>query len=142
MKIRIVKRYYCDYCKKGMFRESAMRTHEEHCTLNPNRSCRMCDIAGTDNDLKALLAMMPKDVIKHESLALDVFCRDNIANAEDILTAFEKMKNEAGGCPACILAVIRQLNSTVYFEFDYKKEVDSFWKSYNQERAYSARDYY
>ena len=34
--------YYCDYgCKKYLLSPSGMEKHERHCSLNPNRICRM-----------------------------------------------------------------------------------------------------
>jgi len=33
--------YYCDYCRKYKLTPHSMGVHETHCTLNPNRVCRM-----------------------------------------------------------------------------------------------------
>lgn len=35
-------RYYCDHCNKAGGHAGHMRTHEQHCTSNPFRACRMC----------------------------------------------------------------------------------------------------
>ena len=42
MKTLLKKVYYCDFCKKKGMSASAMSVHEKHCTLNPNRQCRLC----------------------------------------------------------------------------------------------------
>jgi len=48
MKEKIKKVYYCDFCKRHTLTINSMVKHEKHCTLNPNRICRVCD--GEDDD--------------------------------------------------------------------------------------------
>lgn len=98
MRKKRVWRYYCDYCNKGQCRP--LTTHEEHCTKNPNRRCRMCHWAKL------------KTVPMVELI--------NAANA-----GIEKLREAAQGCPACMLAGIRQ--STASCEFDYPVEREQFW---------------
>ena len=33
--------YYCGFCRKYKLTSFAMKVHERHCTLNPDRKCRM-----------------------------------------------------------------------------------------------------
>lgn len=33
--------YYCEFCKKYKLTPQSMVIHETHCTLNPDRICRM-----------------------------------------------------------------------------------------------------
>ena len=42
MKEKIKKVYYCDFCGKHRLTSNSMLLHEKHCTLNPNRVCRVC----------------------------------------------------------------------------------------------------
>jgi hypothetical protein len=42
MKTKIVNRYYCDHCRKGMYRKPAMERHEAICFSNRNRWCLKC----------------------------------------------------------------------------------------------------
>jgi hypothetical protein len=42
MKTKIKKVYYCEFCKKKTMTINSMTLHEKHCTLNPNRECRLC----------------------------------------------------------------------------------------------------
>jgi len=39
----IVKKsvFYCDFCRKYKLTSYAMKVHEKHCTMNPDRVCRM-----------------------------------------------------------------------------------------------------
>ncbi len=46
MKERLKKIYYCDFCKKHRMMINAMEKHEDSCTLNPNRVCRVEDCDG------------------------------------------------------------------------------------------------
>lgn len=43
MKIETKKVYYCEFCRKHSLASWSIKVHEEHCTLNPKRSCRMCE---------------------------------------------------------------------------------------------------
>jgi len=33
--------FYCDFCRKYKLTSHAMKLHEERCTMNPDRVCRM-----------------------------------------------------------------------------------------------------
>jgi hypothetical protein len=88
MKIKTVKRYYCDFCKKQGGSSFYMRRHELHCTNNPKRACRLCALGNGGNGC-------------------------DIAEAVKILgtghdAKFKAMREFVDGCPACMLAVIRQ----------------------------------
>ena len=133
MKIRTVKQYCCDFCGKKKYTVSAMIKHEKHCTKNINRVCRMCDILGTANDIKELIAMIPMPVFTDDR-NINGFIIDEIKNQKELNESFEKMKEKAGNCPACILAVIRNIGHYHVFEYDYKKEVEKFWNDENENR--------
>lgn len=127
---KTVKRHYCEYCKKAMSQRPAMEKHEKHCTLNLNRSCRMCDVIGEHNDIKTLLAMIPNQIITKENCVIFEIDYDQVSNESEILQAFREMKEKANNCPACILAVLRQYrkeNDRMYIPWDYKENVDAFW---------------
>jgi len=133
MKSKKVTQYSCDHCGKKKYTLHSMIVHEEHCTLNPDRKCRMCQLIGSDNDIKTLLAMIPKDVEEEKALNIfdDVYVEfPEIINRKEILDAFLKMKEAADSCPACILAVVRQLKSKVVFNFNYKKEAMEVFASF------------
>ena len=83
-------RYYCDYCKKSGGSGSAMAIHEKHCTMNPNRVCRFC-ATGADWGME-----------QHPigDLIAALGCGDE--------AGMKALRELAQGCPACILAAIRQ----------------------------------
>jgi len=97
-------RYYCDYCKKSG--GNSLAIHETHCTMNPDRICRMCEIGGEKQQpIKTALAAL------------------------DGRTDLKLLRLAVHNCPACILAAIRQAEPNHDFshigrdeEFDYKKE--------------------
>lgn len=100
MRKKRVWRYYCDYCDKGACRP--LTKHEEHCTKNPNRRCRMCHWAKL-----------------HTRPVAELISAAN--------TSVKRLRTVSQGCPACMLAGIRQ--STADCEFDYPAEREQFWQN-------------
>lgn len=84
MKTVLRPRYYCDFCKKSGGGSHAMKTHEAHCTNNPNRDCRMCALLGGGDDLPELIK---------------VALTGNVG----------ALREAANGCAPCMLAAIRQV---------------------------------
>ena len=111
MKERTVKRYICDYCRKGFWRKGSALVHEKFCGLNVNRECWMCKENGLDFTPAPLL-----------DLVLDCGC-----DWKDVMRA-------ASGCPLCTLGAVMRANkeyglcrrSEEYIWFDYKDELKKF----------------
>ena len=79
-------RYKCDFCGKTSGSGGHMARHEKHCTMNPQRVCR---VNGEHTpDLPALIAALG--------------CGDK----DGVRRLWEAAPRE--GCPACMLAAIRQ----------------------------------
>lgn len=133
MNKRLAWRYSCEFCKKSGCSGGAMAKHEKHCTLNPQRECRMCK--------------KPKPMV-----GLVEFAKTAKPGDENAKSNAAALSDEAGGCPACTLAAIRQsgLNNfeiigrdkdgnTIIeppaFDFDYKAAKDDWWADHNAERA-------
>ena len=121
-------RYYCEHCKKGSGSPSYMKRHEAACTLNPNRICRM-----------------------HGRPTLSRDRLTEIMNAE----GFPAMCKAADECPACILSVVRQLNSFGELgesivigpqdgrqEWSYAEAKKKWWEAVNASREETMFDYY
>jgi hypothetical protein len=112
MKIRRVNRYYCDHCKKSTGTKAAMVRHEERCTANPNRVCHMCQqLELAQADIELLKAVLPHP----DKLFIEVCDGEGhtcLLNRDDgketAKAAIEQLRAAAGGCPACILAALRQ----------------------------------
>jgi hypothetical protein len=132
MKVKQVNRYYCDYCAKSRGTKHSMEVHEKHCTMNPNRQCRMCK----SGNVPELLRLMP-----NPDLFFDVddgmggfknYQTDMQAGLQNVLDATE-------GCPACTLAVLRQSYTRFLVEWNYEEACKEWWDAVNdagQQRSY------
>jgi hypothetical protein len=104
------KVHYCEHCKKHGMRGPAIKTHEEHCTLNPKRTCRLC---GRKEGIEEVL--------------------DGYKDFEDGKQVdVAELMDSLNDCPACTLAVIRcaKLSNV---EFDYEKEMKEWWTEHNRD---------
>lgn len=109
MKIKIKNVYYCEYCNKHRLRKNIIEEHEKHCTLNPNRECRLC---GNKN-------------IKH---IIKKYHKKKKFSLKDI-------KKDVSDCPNCILTVLRCVKLYI-IEFDYKGALKEWWNNENQDEGY------
>ena len=110
-------RYYCDYCKKSGASGGHMARHEKSCTMNPNRTCLMCQYGNNDQ------AEMP-----------DLLEALKIAN--------EKLREVSGNCPICILSALRQSGYPgIFQDFNFEKEKEMFWDEINRDRHESRYNY-
>jgi len=101
-----------------------MRKHEKACTNNPERKCGMCGVSGSEyiKDLIHVLHKCPKE----EEYGLFV------ANIDEF-------RHHADGCPACMLAAIRQSDLIVQC-FDFNEEKARFWDAVNNGNFDDSRD--
>jgi hypothetical protein len=112
-----VWRYRCNYCDHANCSASAVSRHERACTLNPNRVCGMCKVAGfVQKPIAELLAAM-------------------VGSAR--LDRWEPLREATNNCPACMLAGIRQspLGELYIFDFDYRAERKRFWEAQEAAKA-------
>lgn len=142
MKTKTVKRHWCDFCNKAGLQARAMAKHEQHCTLNPARDCRVCGLLGGSmhvgaERMTALVAILPDPT---EFLAASCWM-DNTDSPytrlmADLATAMPKLREEVDNCPACILAALRQKKIPVPMVegFDFKAEMQSIFNDINSER--------
>lgn len=115
MRVQTKKVYYCDFCGKRRLQRKAMEKHEMHCTLNPDRICRW------------FLPEYP-DVKQHTTRrGLARWLRLRAPLTKEII---EKLREEACGCPACMLSALRQSGlKDIHYGvgygrvFDYEEEV-------------------
>lgn len=109
-------RYYCDHCKKSGGSAYHLKRHEERCTANPDRKCGICDnIGDSPRPIKELI----------------------IAIGSGGEQGLERVRDISINCPACILAAIRQSGindkgAEQFIEYDFHKELASFWSDYNE----------
>lgn len=127
MKIVTRKVYYCEFCKKHGLTSNSIKEHEQHCTANPNRECRMC---------------------YDGPLSFDIQVKEDY-NRDGSVSWTEKAINIKGDeCPACILAFVRQNKVTNIIlsrdknggwdSWNYKEAVNKWWQNNpRDEREYS-----
>jgi hypothetical protein len=139
MKKKLVYRYTCDFCGKKNYSASAMNKHEKHCTKNPDRKCRMCELIGENYNLKQLISEIPKPIDFNGESGVDFSWYTNIDEINNAINNIKKSVN----CPACILAAIRQNGINVpATNFNITKEFQTFWDSYNDDHCDQPSDYF
>lgn len=131
MRTKLVNRYYCDFCPKSGCSSGAMKRHEKHCTMNPERACRMCQRGEVEQQPMADLLACLRTVCDDANWYTDDCWQ---RNAQECL---ERLKEVASGCPACILAAIRQHGMVTYmFDFDYPKEAKGWLENAAKDVVY------
>ena len=134
-------RYYCDYCKKAGGSQGHMEAHEKHCTLNPERSCRVCYLLGdlVTKPVSELIALLPDPEEhwneSHNPYQDHTYYSSSLKDATH--AALPALREATEECPACIMAAIRQAGIPVPMvtNFDFKKEMDSLWPYINDLQA-------
>jgi hypothetical protein len=143
MKIKLVNRYCCDFCKKKKYTKAAMNNHESHCTINPNRRCRVCEkIEGSDSPNLTgpqMIAILPnvKDFEKTNE-NWGGTCIDEGELCKAIELKIDELRSAVNNCPVCLLAAFRQAKIPLYSLgkiFNYTDEMKSFWDDYNSVRS-------
>lgn len=128
MKKKRVWRYYCGFCKKSGCSSGHMKRHEEGCTRNPERQCGMCRVRGRGPRPTGYVATLVRSLGRGDEAGVAA------------------LRESAGGCPACMLAAIRQSglqykpdaeDPGAWVAFDFKKEKERFWMEVNDDRRAS-----
>ncbi len=139
MKVKTVKRYSCDFCPKKSLRAWSMEKHERHCTMNPNRVCRVCALLArwfeNRSEIaqpieKLLAAMPPPDV--WEKVPID----------EDFAPLLKPLRQLADDCPACIFAALRQYGNSAFWGFNYKDEMKVWLEKVDEVRNDTSSEAY
>jgi hypothetical protein len=144
MRTKRVNRYYCDFCKKANCSKSAMAKHELHCTMNPERECRMCKALNQPQpEMVELLALLPdpKGFEKEDDL-LGALCVSYPGLSGAVEEAMKILRERVGDCPVCIMAALRQrgIHLSMVESFDFKKEVENTFRELNAEHYCEEHD--
>jgi hypothetical protein len=114
-----------------------MEKHERHCTMNPGRTCRWAQLEyglGARHGGHSFNKALPRWV---RLLA-------PLTKAD-----LDRLRDRVGGCPACMLAALRQSGVEYHYDaethehmFDYQKEVEQYREhernlDYREELGYS-----
>lgn len=145
MTSKTVTRYQCGFCKKKGYSASHMAKHERHCTMNPNRVCRVCRMITGEvqprRPVKELVAILPKHPRSYYEGAQDedgtIFPHPNAES--EVANALVELRKAYNDCPACIMAALRQAGIPVHCAkgFDFKKEMQSIWDDINNAKLES-----
>jgi hypothetical protein len=134
MKSRQVTRYWCDFCKKGSLRRHSMEQHERHCTLNPKRDCRVCAMNGSSPPpIEEMLAILPDPTSFNAASAGPGWEIEQNNLTALVEAAMPRLRELTEGCPACMMAALRQKGIPVPMGMDYKAEMESFFSDFNAE---------
>lgn len=127
--------YYCDHCKKRGLSLHHMRTHEWHCTANPNRSCRLCaggSIADLIAQFKARFTLTENPWRDEDHLNGEAWPSHIVTWIGEPIT-LEEVKKAVDGCPNCMLAILRQVGLNRHYfdleEFRYQQELKNWHDS-------------
>ena len=114
-------RYYCDFCKKAGGSAFHMKNHESSCTKNPDRHCNMCNLI---DSVQVPMSRL-KAIISSYKDRIDGFFTDKHEDAERaVIELLAALKEETDGCPACILATLRQTEMwQTDFNFDAERKI-------------------
>lgn len=123
--------YYCDHCNKRLLSKFYMARHEKHCTLNPERSCRLCSAHNADL-IKDAMALLPEIPELNKDMSFEQFmCESSsvIKLEDDIKTAMPAMYQTVDCCPACMLSAMRISGATKYQGYDeYREDIKEWWR--------------
>jgi len=125
-----VNRYYCEHCKKANCSAASISRHEKACTMNPNRACRMCAMRNLEQrEMSDLLVILPNpNIIEND----DILTLTNVGEVEEKMG---ELREATEGCPACILATLRQKEIPVpaISSFNFTEECNEWWSLFNEE---------
>lgn len=138
MEVKIKKVYYCDFCKKYRLTSNSIKVHEERCTLNPDRECGVCEKSICKDKI------MYDEIIKRIEEAYKVLesHREKEWPNGIVMTFVKEFENvivqiaNEIECPVCMLSIVRQSGKQEYCNYDYKKEMQEYWKRKNEEDDY------
>jgi hypothetical protein len=102
-----------------------MEKHERACTANPNRVCGMCAMAKIEQKPLAYLDA----ILVHVDYAAE---HEGDPQGEKNEAA---IKEETQGCPACVLATLRQTKKNPGFSLDWKEESKSWLETHGKTRT-------
>lgn len=125
-----VWRYWCEFCGKGSCSGGHISSHEKACTANPGRVCRMH--AHCESPQRPIVELVASLDLKRPNCNIDA------------------LREIADGCPACMLAAIRQSGIFKWDgdpesqppsnDWNFKTELKNFWDTINY--AKEQRGYY
>jgi len=112
-----------------------MKNHEKHCTMNPDRECGMCRKIGEDQEPMAnLLNILPDldAVIQSDRDKFGIISELSEDGPRLIDKGIDRLRDATKGCPACMLAAIRQKELVGMHDWDFTAACKEFWSMVNE----------
>lgn len=120
-------RAWCDHCKKGLWSVKKMEVHEQHCTMNPNRACRVCSklLGQESTPLQELIEICKAAVPIPEYIG----ATDTVPESLHI-----NLFGAAQQCPACEMAALRQsgIPCPAVTGFNFTDRMKRIWADVNE----------
>jgi hypothetical protein len=133
---KIKKVYYCEYCNKHTLLSFATQKHENHCTSNPKRECRMCGCS--PNYIEIVNELKKRYEIYQEPTGLSNYYTTKVKWLGEPITT-DEVFDLVDSCPACTLTVMKLtglFQTDTFTDFNFKEEIDKFWKEKNRDRNF------
>lgn len=103
-----------------------MEVHEKHCTMNPNRTCRVCKtlLDQESTPLQELLDVCRGIVPNPKAIGITDVCCDRL---------HINLRHAARQCPACEMAALRQsgIPCPAVPGFDFTEQMKAIWDDVN-----------
>ena len=131
MRIKRVNRYYCDFCSKSGCSAGHMKSHESHCTMNPNRRCKMCrQLGNIQKDINYLTSLLPlpskfpPKILSSGIIGEIKGLEDYSVLTEEVKRSLPLLRDAANDCPVCIFSALRLRGIPMgIIDFDLKQEL-------------------
>jgi hypothetical protein len=144
--------YYCDFCGKRKLSASHMKIHEKHCTANPNRICRLCEVGVNVGEI--VTELKKRFELKEVTRYHDDYIGGQVTELKAVWIGEPITMNEvcnlADDCPNCKLAIIRQTGLSRYYfndengnnQFSFNYKAESKDAIHDKNRELHEHDYY
>lgn len=106
-----------------------MAVHERHCTMNPNRICRVC---------KTLLDQEPTPLSELVSICRKVdMTPDSLGGINIPKSLHLQLMAASKECPACEMAALRQsgIPCPSVPGFDFTEQMQAIWRDINEAKV-------
>src|SRR5688572_17673310 len=92
--------YYCDYCKKRSLAANHMKTHEKHCTNNPDRQCRLCGMGTIKGMIQEFKARFNLNKLEYGPFTQEYHGEYEVLWVGEPVT-LQEIRDAVGNCPNC-----------------------------------------
>jgi hypothetical protein len=148
---KLKKVYYCEFCGKKGMHPYWMKEHEKTCNLNPNRSCKLCDITPSlfggliEKYSDAYEVVYPggkkesvSEFKENDTYAFPALFDASVIWKKEII--IDKIAADCENCPVCVLALLKITGLINMPGMDYK--YDEEFKAWQVSKECEQPGYY